>query len=73
MFCGMPGHNGAFCCCGHGHGHGAASCCGKPHGHGWRRFTSREERIETLEEYLEDLRKEVQAVEERIGELKKSP
>ena len=36
----------------------------------WRRFSSREERIAWLEQYLKDLRAEAQAVEERIAEMR---
>jgi len=39
------------------------------HGHGWRQYRTRDERREGLEEYREELRKELQAVEERIKEL----
>ena len=73
------------CCCeerhGHGHGHGCCckehgshghrSGCGESHGrHFHRRFATRAERIAGLEEYLEDLRAEVKAVEEHIAEMK---
>lgn len=34
------------------------------------RFPSREERIARLEEYLKDLQSQVEAVEERLAELK---
>ena len=36
----------------------------------WRHFSTREERIAWLEQYLEDLRAEAQAVEERIAEMR---
>ncbi len=46
----------------HGHGH----CCGfMP-----RRYLTRQEEIELLERYLEELKKEMEAVEERLRELK---
>lgn len=48
---------------GHHHHHGC--CCGVRH------FPTREEMIEELEEYLEQLKAEVQGVEERLAELKK--
>jgi len=35
-----------------------------------RRFLTKEERVERLERYAEELRKELTAVEERIKELK---
>jgi len=47
--------------------------CGGHHHHGYRgrRFFTREERGKDLEEYLEDLKKELAAVEEQIRELKR--
>ena len=39
-------------------------------GHGGRRFLTREEKIEWLEEYKSGLEKELQGVTERILELK---
>jgi hypothetical protein len=64
--------------CGHDeeHGHhgqrgGECGCGCGGEGHGFRRhFATREERIAQLQEYLGDLRAEVQAVEERIAEIK---
>ncbi|MFU8795736.1 MAG: hypothetical protein ACNA7X_00365 [Dehalococcoidia bacterium] len=44
-------------------------CCGS--GHAPRRFRTREEIVEGLEEYLRQLRAEAGAVEEHIAELKK--
>ena len=35
-----------------------------------RRYLTRKEEIELLERYLDDLRKEIEAVEERLTELK---
>ena len=43
------------------------SACGS----GQRSFLTREEKAELLEEYKESLQKEIQAVSERIEELKK--
>lgn len=41
------------------------------HRHGYRRrFLTKMERIEKLDKYAEDLRKELEAVEEHIKELK---
>lgn len=67
------------CMCHHGHehsahhGHGQADhqssgCC---HGSGFRRFTSREERINMLEQYITELRSEIKGAEEHLAELKK--
>jgi hypothetical protein len=44
-------------------------CCGS--GHTPRRFHTREEIVEQLEEHLKQLRAEASAVEERIAELGK--
>jgi len=45
--------------------HGMCSC-----GCGGRRFLSKKERIEMLEEYLESLKSEMEGVEEELKELK---
>jgi len=45
--------------------HGMCSC-----GCGGRRFLSKKERIEMLEEYLESLKSEIEGVEEELKELK---
>jgi peptidoglycan hydrolase CwlO-like protein len=43
-------------------------CChGQPHG---RHFLTKEEKIKQLENYVEELKKEIAAVNERIKELK---
>jgi hypothetical protein len=57
-------YNSDECSCGCGtHHHG--------HKHFWpRRFLTREERINKLESYAEELKKELAAVQERIKELK---
>jgi hypothetical protein len=39
-------------------------------GSGGRRFLSKKERIEMLEEYLESLKSEMEGVEEELKELK---
>jgi hypothetical protein len=69
-------------CCGdeemHGHhaghiGHGAHHR-GTAHGMcscGGRRFLSRKEKIEMLEEYRESLKSELEGVEEELNELKR--
>jgi hypothetical protein len=50
----------------HGHNHGTCGC-----GCGGRRFLSRKEKIEMLEEYRESLKNELEGVEEALNELKK--
>jgi hypothetical protein len=45
---------------------GMCSC-----GSGGRRFLSKKERIEMLEEYLESLKSEMEGVEEELKELKR--
>ena len=72
MHCGTRGHHGSSCGCGCGtRGHHGGSCgcgCG---GHSFRRrFVTKEERIAQLEEYLDSLQKETQAVQERIAKMK---
>lgn len=63
-------------CHGHHHGHGGYCCCGPSFGGRWpvpfrfRQFWTKEEKIEALERYLEDLRKEAQAVEEELKKLR---
>jgi hypothetical protein len=42
-------------------------CCS---GQGWRRFISPAEEMERLQDYLEELKKEMAGVEARIRELK---
>ncbi len=44
--------------------------CGKGHG-GMRSFLTKEEKIDMLKEYKENLEKEMQGVKERISELEK--
>jgi hypothetical protein len=55
-----------MCCCGCG-------CGGRHDHHGYRgrRFFTREERAKDLEEYADELKKELAAVEEQIKELKR--
>ena len=52
-----------MCCC----------CCrgGDHHGYRGRRFYTREERVKDLEEYADELKKDLAAVEEQINELKR--
>jgi len=58
--CGMHhGRHDAFCGCGiHGHEHGYR-----------RRFLTKAEKTEKLKNYAEELKKELEAVEERIKEI----
>jgi len=50
-----------YCGCRGGHDH---------HGYRGRRFFTRDERTKELEEYADELKKELAAVEEQIRELK---
>jgi hypothetical protein len=52
-------------------GHGDYCGCGvHEYGHDYRRrFLTKAERIEKLKSYLEELRKELKAVEEKIKEM----
>jgi hypothetical protein len=57
------------CCNGHEayrllRGHASASCCGLP-----RHFVSKSERVEALESYRDQLRRELEGVEERLQDL----
>ncbi len=55
----------------HGHHGGECECGCGGEGRGFhRRFATREERIAHLQEYLNELRAEAQAVEEHIAELR---
>ena len=67
MRCGTESHHGSFCNCGC-HRHGCSCGCGG-HGQFGRRFLTKEEEVAGLEEYLENLQKEVQAVQEHIAKL----
>ena len=44
-----------------------STCC---HGSPGRRFLTKQEKIEQLENYAEELKKEITAVEERIKEMR---
>ncbi len=63
------------CCCDRHHRDGCRCCCGEgcdcqPRSGGLqRRYTSRAERIASLEGYLADLEAETTAVRERIADL----
>ncbi len=52
----------------HVYHHQGSCCCGS--GHAPRRFRTREEIAQQLEEHLKQLRAEARGVEERIAELK---
>jgi hypothetical protein len=71
---GGHGHHGC-CTFGGGRGHGGCCCCGGMmpgccSGMGWRRFMSPAEELERLQNYLEELKKEIAGVEARIREMK---
>ena len=58
---------GHCCCCGQ---RGFPGMAWRPPMHFHRRFSTREERIAQLEEYLKALQAEAKAVEERLAEMK---
>ena len=66
MCCGPESHHGGR----HwGHHHGGSCGCGGHFRFG-PRFWTKKEKIAWLEQYLEDLREEAKAVEERVAGLK---
>ena len=66
MCCGSESHHGSW----HwGHHHGGSCCCGG-HSRTGLCFWTEKEKIAWLEQYLEGLREEAKAVEERIAEMK---
>ncbi len=66
MCCGHESHHGAT----HwGHHHGGFCACGGSFRSG-PFFWTEKEKIASLQEYLESLREEAKAVEERVAELK---
>ncbi len=70
MHCETRSHHGRgshHCGCGQDH-HGGSCGCGCGGGFG-RRFLTKEEKIAELQEYLENLQKEAQAVQEHIAKL----
>jgi len=71
MCCGeeMHGHHAGHVSHGAHHRGMAHDMCGC--GCGGRRFLSRKEKIEMLEEYRESLKNELEGVEEALKELKK--
>ena len=58
------------CDCENGNCDCGCECCGGE-GHFERRYMTKAEQVEALEAYLSELKLEVQAVEERIADLKK--
>lgn len=61
-----------FCSCGSHHHHHSCDCdCHEEEGFE-RQFYTKEEKIQMLEEYLEDLKAEQKGVEEALSELRKS-
>lgn len=61
---------GGACGCEGGNGWGCGCCCSDEGGFR-RRFQTRAEQIAELSEYLKDLKAEVQAVQERLDDLKR--
>ena len=63
--------------CGHHQGHGHCGCdcgCGGGCEGGFRRrFTTRAERIERLEEYRKTLEAELEGVKESLAEMNRAP
>lgn len=56
----------------HSHaGRSACGCCWGGGGHMFRRFFTEKEEIDWLEDYREQLKKELAGLEERLNELKK--
>ncbi len=65
---GFPGHQNP--CCAPQEHHGSWAMPGTCHPHVHRRFWTKEEKIAALERYLEALRHEAQAVEEKLKRLR---
>lgn len=73
MCCNSRGHHSSGCC----HGSGHHSSQGRGHhkpmfgkkGHG-RKFTTREAKIEQIENYISELRKELKGAEQHLERLK---
>jgi len=67
---GHPRHHG--CGCGESCDCGGGDCqCGCGNGGFRRRYQTKAEQISELEEYLNELKAEVQAVEEQLADLRK--
>jgi hypothetical protein len=67
-------HQDQGCDCGESYMEGSCECGGGCCGDGshfQRRYQTKEEQIAELEYYLKDLKLEVQAVEERLADLRK--
>jgi len=65
-------HQDQACDCGGAFTEGSCDCgCCGDDGHFQRRYQTKEEQIAELEYYLKDLKLEVQAVEERLADLRK--
>lgn len=47
----------------------AHNCCGSTGSYGPRNFLTKEEKVEMLKDYKEDLERETKGVKERISEL----
>ena len=60
--CGCEPHQEAESC--------GCGCHDESHGHHKRRFLTKEEKIEKLQKYAEELEKELAAVQEHLKELK---
>ena len=67
--CENEGCNCGEGCCGGGESGGGCSCNGGNHFR--RHYQTKEEQIAELENYLKDLKLEVQAVEEHLTDLRK--
>ena len=67
-------HEDHDCCCAEGCGGDSCQCgekCGCDDRHLQRRFKTKSEQIAELESYISELKKEVQAVEEMLADLRK--
>jgi hypothetical protein len=56
---------------GHGGHHGSSGCCCGKQGGFKRHFSTKAEQLQELENYLESLQNEIQAVTEQIEDIKK--
>ncbi len=63
-------NDNGLCDCHCGESHEQGCCCCNQH-HFQRRYQTKAEQIAELEAYLADLKTEVQAVEERLADLRK--
>jgi hypothetical protein len=70
MSCTHGNKGGGGCCCDSGDGCGCGCCCSGEGGFR-RRYQTRAEQIAELSEYLKELKAEVQAVQERLDDLKR--